>query len=142
MAVFFGRHFAYRIQKRFRRLLLRCHRLSNGERDMARAWTRKQRLSMCLGLALGVAIAFGSFQLFDYLLRSASWTWLRLGLAAVAVISCLSLVWPAMIVLAVATNVYCGITKEDPGHYFFEILLLPPVRKRVVRPKGPEASSG
>jgi hypothetical protein len=87
---------------------------------MGSTWTRKQRLIFLIGLALGVAVALGTFHFFVHLIGLAPWRWLRTVLFAAFVISFLCL-WPTLLAIAVCLNFYCLITREDPGRDFFRV---------------------
>jgi hypothetical protein len=121
MAVFFRLHFAYRIQDQFGGDL-------SGAGYVRSTWTRKKRLIAYMGLAPGVGVALGAVRLVLYVALLPTWPWLR---GVLALLFLAVWLWPVVVVLAVWANFYYGITRDDPGHWFYWSLLLPPVQKRV-----------
>src|ERR1700682_1855567 len=124
MAVFFRLHFAYRIQG---------YRICAGGR-LGPRWTRKQRIIAGIGWVLGVGTAAVTIKLLIYLVNLTPWPWLRKLLGVVLLlVSYIWWLWPTVLVIAVFLNFYCAMTKEDPGHDICWMLLLPPIRRRVIR---------
>jgi len=96
---------------------------------MTSTWNLKKRLAAYTGLALGFGVATGAVRLLEYVVSLPPWPWLR---TALALLFFAVWIWPIALGLFVWANFYCAITREDPGFWFW-MLLLPPIQRRVIR---------